>query len=328
MFTFALFLSLALSMGFYVRVFQPQALCWRVSRRSRSVSMEQHPTHLAAIGILTQRPSGALERDMWAAYERHASRRVLLRQCVFEDETRERGPAIVVLQRPSYAPWAQLQCVAKILQWLRYAVDERLGRFVGWFDSDTWMHPQRLAAHLSHVQQAIPRGADVWGGFWEHWERAAWDQPGPPKSLGGIGFSYSPLGPVTAHKETDPAMRARSRAERRRFSFGMTQGGWTYFSAAAATRLVQHVLRRGAATFGFAVAGDGARLPPTRPGVCSMVTDVGIGWLGAQAFDGVALHAVSAHHMLETFTYPVRLLLPRCLASHRSEQPAVYSRDQ
>ena len=54
-----------------------------------------------------------------------------------------------------------------------------------------------------------------------------------------------------------------------------------------------------------------------------MVTDVGIGWLGAQAFDGVALHAVSAHHMLETFTYPVRLLLPRCLASHRSEQPAV-----
>ena len=70
-------------------------------------------------------------------------------------------------------------------------------------------------------------------------------------------------------------------------------------------------------------AGDGARLPPTHPGVCSMVTDVGIGWLGAQAFDGVALHAVSAHHMLETFTYPVRLLLPRCLASHRSEQPAV-----
>ena len=285
--------------------------------------MEQHPTHLAAIGILTQRPSGALERDMWAAYERHASRRVLLRQCVFEDETRERGPAIVVLQRPSYAPWAQLQCVAKILQWLRHAVDERLGRFVGWFDSDTWMHPQRLAAHLSRVQQAVPRGADVWGGFWEHWERAAWDQPGPPKSLGGVGFSYSPLGPVTAHKETDPAMRARSRAERRRFSFGMTQGGWTYFSAAAAARLVQHVLRRGAATFGFAVAGDGARLPPTRPGVCSMVTDVGIGWLGAQAFDGVALHAVSAHHLLETFTYPVRLLLPRCLASHRSEQPAV-----
>ena len=265
---------------------------------------------------------------MWAAYERHASRRVLLRHCVFEDETRERGPAIVVLQRPSYAPWAQLQCVAKILQWLRHAVDERLGRFVGWFDSDTWMHPQRLAAHLSRVQQAVPRGADVWGGFWEHWERAAWDQPGPPKSLGGVGFSYSPLGPVTAHKETDPAMRARSRAERRRFSFGMTQGGWTYFSAAAATRLVQHVLRRGAATFGFAVAGDGARLPPTRPGVCSMVTDVGIGWLGAQAFDGVALHAVSAHHLLETFTYPVRLLLPRCLASHRSEQPAVYSRDQ
>ena len=160
MFTFALFLSLALSKDFYVRVFQPQALCWRVSRRSRSVSMEQHPTHLAAIGILTQRPSGALERDMWAAYERHASRRVLLRHCVFEDETRERGAAIVVLQRPSYAPWAQLQCVAKILQWLRYAVDERLGRFVGWFDSDTWMHPQRLAAHLSHVQQAIPRGAE------------------------------------------------------------------------------------------------------------------------------------------------------------------------
>ena len=169
-----------------------------------AVSMEQHPTHIAAIGILTQRPSGALERDIWAAYERHASRRVLLRHCVFEDETRERGPAIAALQRPSYAPWAQLQCVAKILQWLRHAVDERLGRFVGWLDSDTWMHPQRLAAHLSRVHQAVPRGADVWGGFWEHWERAAWDQPGPLKSLGGVGFSYSPLGLVRAHKESAP----------------------------------------------------------------------------------------------------------------------------
>ena len=193
--------------------FSSQALCWWVSGASAeaisglaeaAVSMEQHPTHIAAIGILTQRPSGALERDMWAAYERHASRRVLLRHCVFEDETRERGPAIAALQRPSYAPWAQLQCVAKILQWLRHAVDERLGRFVGWLDSDTWMHPQRLAAHLSRVHQAVPRGADVWGGFWEHWERAAWDQPGPPKSLGGVGFSYSPLGLVTAHKESAP----------------------------------------------------------------------------------------------------------------------------
>jgi hypothetical protein len=123
-------------------------------------------------------------------------------------------------------------------------------------------------------------------------------------------------------------MRARSRAKRRRLSFGMTQGGWTYFSAAAAARLVQHVLRRGAATFGFAATGDGARLPPTRPGVCSMVTDVGIGWLGAQAFDGVALHAVSAHHMLETFTYPVRLLLPRHAALPRIAPNSPPSRDQ
>ena len=59
-----------------------------------------------------------------------------------------------------------------------------------------------------------------------------------------------------------------------------------------------------------------------------MVTDVGIGWLGAQAFDGVALHAVSAHHMLETFTYPVRLLLPRHAALPRIAPNSPPSRDQ
>ena len=138
----------------------------------------------------------------------------------------------------------------------------------------------------------------VWGGMWEHWQRATWDQVRMPTSLGGVGFSYGSPGGVLAWPETDPAMRARSNAEKRAVSFAMTQGGWTYLSTVAARLLVTHVLQRGAGTFGFAQRGQ--RLPRVREGVCTMPTDVGVGWLGAQVFAGVRLHTISSHHMLES----------------------------
>ena len=73
-----------------------------------------------------------------------------------------------------------------------------------------------------------------------------------------------------------PEAEAAPRASRR-------QGGWTYFSVAAARRLVAHVLARGAAAFGSAERWGRHALPRVKKGVCTMVTDVSIGWLGAQA---------------------------------------------
>ena len=191
----------------------------------------------SVFGVLTQRPSAPLERSMQTHFEQNSDSRLTVVHAVFTDETDERGPSIVALERPSYAPWPQMQCVAKILEWLRYASEHEWGlpgaapAFVGWFDADTWFHPQRLATHLVRVAHAVPRAVArsglVWGGLFEHWERASWDQPEPPASLGGVGFSYSSPGPAMAHKETDPSFLRRSAAERRRLSFAMTRRGWS-----------------------------------------------------------------------------------------------------
>ena len=233
-----------------------------------------------------------------------AHARVRLRHVVFVDETIERGPTIVALERPSWLPWPQVQCVAKILLWLHHAADE--AQYVGWTDSDTLLPPKRLVAHLTRVAHAVPRSQPlVWGGLWEHWERASWDLPSMPKTLGGVGFAYCSPCRALAEQESDPRMLRRSAAERRATSFGMTQGGWTYFSAAAARTLLGHVLQKNGSAFPFAAAGGGAPLPPVRPGTCTMPTDVAIGWLGAQAFEGLPLYAVDAHNLLEAYVYPI-----------------------
>ena len=86
-------------------------------------------------------------------------------------------------------------------------------------------------------------------------------------------------------------------------SFGMTQGAWTYFSTAAVSELLDWVLRRGARLLGLAakLAYADAVLRRTKRNGCAMDGDLGIGWIGTQAFANVSLYAVAAHGMLETF---------------------------
>ena len=95
-------------------------------------------------------------------------------------------------------------------------------------------------------------------------------------------------------------------------SFGMTQGAWTYFSTAAVSELLNWVLRRGARLLGLAakLAYADSVLRRTKQNGCAMDGDLGIGWIGTQAFANVSLYAVAAHGMLETFArYQVTCVL-------------------
>jgi hypothetical protein len=152
---------------------------------------------IAAFGVLTVHPRSELNQAMLVAFDEHPSSRLVIKLCVFADEgtTAERASnRVVVLGRPMYAPWAQLQCVAKILQWLRYALDAYgSSSFVGWMDSDTWLQPRRLAAYLHGVQNALPPGALCWGGLFEHWERLETNG-----SLAAVGFACKAIATRTA----------------------------------------------------------------------------------------------------------------------------------
>ena len=247
---------------------------------------------------------------MWPSYVQYASDQLLIRHAVFADETSERGPTIVPLDRPAYARRPQIQCVAKILQWLRWALRAWPGAmFAGWVDSDTWFYPRRMAAHLMAVLQTVPPGARVWGGLWQHWERASWDQGATPgnrsRLLRGFGFSYDSWHIMSRARQfgEENGLHARSATERRAMSFGMTQGAWTYFSTVAVSELLDWVLRRGARLLGLAakLAYADSVLRRTKKNGCAMDGDLGIGWIGTQAFANVSLYAVAAHGMLETF---------------------------
>jgi hypothetical protein len=255
---------------------------------------------------------------MLSYFETNASTQVSIRLCVFSDETEERGPAIIPLKRPPYLEARETQCVAKILAWLDHAsLRHPASSFVGWVDSDTWFDPVRMATHLASVYVALPSGALAWGGDWQHWQRAAWDQHAPPTSLGGVGFSWCSPCSVSAWPETDPRLKRESRAAVAARSFAMTQGGLTYLSTAAARRLADNAT---AGAFGWAQREGAFEALKARwqPGRCSLVTDVAIGWLGARVFARSRLHAVEVSPNLEYYPWPLyrRFSARHALAVH------------
>ena len=122
----------------------------------RTHAGHQHNRAIAAIGILTDNPAGPLNTAMLDFFTADPSHRLVIRLCVFADETHHMpSKHIAVLSRPSFAAQPQFQCVAKIVQWIAHATQAFPGcQFVGWADSDTWFNPPRLAAYLTAMNQA------------------------------------------------------------------------------------------------------------------------------------------------------------------------------
>lgn len=271
---------------------------------------------MAVFGITTVRTSSPLNQLMLASFAANPTDRLLLRLVVFEDEAtsadKEAGNWVAVLPRPDYLPWPHLQCTQKILQWLRHASRAFPHvQIIGQMDSDTWIQPQRLATYLASVATAVPPSALFWGGLFEHWQRL--DTNG---TIDCVGFSMDSPGAVSHWRETNKWYLRRSEAERRADSFAMAQGGFYFYSRGAAKRLLEFVLSPDRASNG----GDGLlqqlATPPRHdnrgkqrrsgqykspPDPCDAI----LGWIGARAFEGMPLHAVSASLNLEYYPFPI-----------------------
>jgi hypothetical protein len=277
---------------------------------------------VAAFGILTQQASSELNLAMLGAFAARATEQLILRLCLFADEVSEEEKAktyIAVLDRPPHIPWPQVQCAAKILQWLKCAVEAYAAvPFVGWMDSDTWFEPQRFAAYLAAVRLAMPATKSIWGGIFMHYQRL--DTNG---TLGALGFGLQSPGLVYGWKDPDPVMLRRPKAMRREDSFAFTQGSFTYYSRTAATKLVSYVARHHQAVHFLAHRGA-AQPPPSVPGVCAAPGDVSMGWLGARAFREQPLQCVHVHMDFEAYIRPP--YLSRLNASYACAPAPVYMR--
>lgn len=289
---------------------------------------------LAAVCVLTQRPSSSLNRLMNASFATSASASVDVRFCVFSDETSERGESVVALDRPAaVSARPQYQCVAKIVAWLLHARRMRHA-YVGWIDSDTWLQPARLATYLRGVRESLPAGTPQWIGVYEHWARFDADL------LDGVGFSYGTnpheLEKAAALLYDDRAKRtrepsvpaARRERDRKRGSFPMVQGAITFYSRAALHVLLQHVAVAGPDRL-WPVRTEGEPLPRVRTlpsgSTCTLPTDVGLGWLTTAAFANRSLHCVGMHHLVEAFVWPVfsKFSQPHTVSVHLAGKQAV-----
>ena len=292
------------------------------------------PSSRAALCILTQNPSSALNERMRKSFElapgdESGARAVGIRWCVFEDEWRRHSSSssttttsstTLVLQRPDgvVARRQEYECVSKIIAWLRYAHDHLPSSdFVGWIDSDTWLLPRRLAVFLEGVAAVQPpRSVPVWIGAFMHWSRfdeqlldgfgfqldsdllqerkALTLRNDKPANRAYLGLHQKALGLNVSNPNAAALARARS------LGFAMAQGSFILYSRAALATLVRFVERSDVAHRFLGVSAPSVPpLPPLlrrpKPNSCLLPTDVGLGWLTTQAYSSQGNQAAVDH---------------------------------